>query len=330
MINPESFKDTLFERSSSHFNDLAIELFHYQFEQCEPYRRFVEGLKISPADVHDWKKIPHLPIEAFKKHQVMSGNFSPEVTYTSSGTTGAQTSRHFVRAKHWYERTFDEAFKLAYGPASQFKWLCLLPSYLERSGSSLIDMAENFIEQSNYPGSGFFLNNLDELKAEIALSKSENVPTILLGVSFALLDFADAIDEPLPPNVTVMETGGMKGRRKEMVRAELHEVLSKAFGKNQIHSEYGMTELLSQAYSSGNGLYETPPWMRVSLRDPADPLSSVPEGKTGGMNIIDLANVDSCAFIATQDLGRLHGETTFEVLGRFDDSDIRGCNLMVQ
>ncbi|NVK05169.1 MAG: acyl transferase [Flavobacteriia bacterium] len=322
-----TFKDTLFERSKGQFNEVALELFRYQVVHCEPYRRFVEGLKINPAEIQHWTDIPHLPIEAFKNHEVKTGNFEAEVVYTSSGTTGSNTSKHFVAHKSWYERVFTEAFKESYGSPDNYQWLCLLPSYLERKGSSLIDMAAQFIEQSKVGSSGFYLDNMNALMDQV--QKTADLPTVILGVSFALLDLAESHSQALGPNVIMMETGGMKGRRKEMIRAELHEVLTTSFHLPGIHSEYGMTELMSQAYSKGGGIYTSPSWMRVSLRDPADPLSTVRLGKTGGINIIDLANVDSCAFLATQDLGRLHSETTFEVLGRFDNSDIRGCNLMV-
>lgn len=327
MINTTTFKDTLFERSKGHFNEVALELFRHQVVHCEPYRRFVEGLRIEPSEIHHWTDIPHLPIEAFKNHEVKTGNFQAEVIYTSSGTTGPNTSRHFVEHKSWYERVFTEAFQEKYGSSADYQWLCLLPSYLERKGSSLIDMAAQFIEQSKVGSSGFYLDDMNALMDQV--QKTTDIPTVILGVSFALLDLAESHSQALGPNVIMMETGGMKGRRKEMIRAELHEVLTTSFHLPVIHSEYGMTELMSQAYSKGEGIYTSPWWMRVSLRDPADPLSKVRSGKTGGINIIDLANVDSCAFLATQDLGRLHSETTFEVLGRFDNSDIRGCNLMV-
>ncbi len=329
MINKASFKDTLFTVAAEDFNAAALSLFRYQAEACAPYQRFLKGLNTDTSRIEHWSQIPHLPIEAFKNHEVKSGRFESEVIYTSSGTTGNQTSRHFVEEKRWYEVVFIESFKRAYGDFSEYQWLCLLPSYLERKGSSLIDMAAYFCEHSAVGNSGFYLSNIDELKSEIEDAIQSKTPTILLGVSFALLDFAERHAINLPDYIQIMETGGMKGRRKEMVRGELHQILKEAFGVPSIHSEYGMTEMMSQAYSKGDGKYTSPPWMRVSLRDTADPLSPVRPGKTGGINIIDLANVDSCAFIATQDLGRLHSETTFEVLGRFDDSDVRGCNLMV-
>lgn len=332
-MNTDTFKDTLFERSAADFNSTALELFRHQAETCIPYKRFIEGLSVNPADIKRWQDIPHLPIEAFKNHEVKTGAFNPEAIYTSSGTTGSATSRHFVKHTAWYTRVFTEAFTLAYGSPSQFQWLCLLPSYLEREGSSLIDMAANFIETSEFEGSNFYLRNIDELRHQLEKAAQNKTPTVLLGVSFALLDFIDEAPIKLGENTLVMETGGMKGRRKEMIRAELHNELCEGFGVTEIHSEYGMTELMSQAYSNGHGLYSAPPWMRLQLRDTSDPLSKAKEGKTGGVNIIDLANVDSCAFLATQDLGRIHtdegGNATFEILGRFDESDVRGCNLLV-
>ncbi len=324
-----TIKDTFFKRASSDFNELALEVFRHQAEHCMPYRRFLDGLNVKASDIRSWMDIPHLPIEAFKNHQVQTGQFEPAITFTSSGTTGQVPSRHVVLDLDWYHRVFNEAFTWQYGSPSDYRWLCLLPSYLERKGSSLIEMASTFIQMSRYPESGFYLNNLEELHHQLNKANEDGRPTILLGVSFALLDLAEKHPLPLNPNIRIMETGGMKGRRKEMIRSELHEILEDAFNVNEVHSEYGMTELMSQAYSKGKGLYELPPWMRIKLRDPADPLSKVKEGKTGGMDIVDLANLDSCAFVATQDLGRLRTDTTFEVLGRFDDSDIRGCNLMV-
>lgn len=329
MINPDTFKDTLFTRAQSDFEGAALDLFRYQAKSCEPYSRFIKGLGISPETITRWEDIPFLPIEAFKNHDVKSGRFNPEVIYTSSGTTGSHPSRHYVRNRSWYEQVFVESFRYCYGEPMEYQWLCLLPSYLERSGSSLIDMAAHFIDRSFYDGSGFYLNEFDPLKEKLKHAVEHHIPTVLLGVSFALMDLAEHSDLQLSPDIIVMETGGMKGRRKELVRAELHDLLTSAFGIDRIHSEYGMTELMSQAYSKGSGIYRSPPWMRILLRDPADPLSRVPVGKTGGIDVIDLANIDSCAFIATQDLGRIHGTATFEVLGRFDDSDIRGCNLMI-
>ncbi len=323
-----SFKDTFFRRAKDDFNALALEVFRYQAVSCDPYRRFLEGLSMGVEEVEHWRDIPHLPIEAFKNHQVVSGAFHPEQIFTSSGTTGQQPSRHFVAQSSWYQKVFTQSFDFAFGSPNNFKWLCLLPSYLEREGSSLIEMAQAFISESNHAGSGFFLNDTGRLLDELRKSNEDGTPTILLGVSFALLDLAEQFPMELAPHIWLMETGGMKGRRKELIRSELHQILMDAFRVSEVYSEYGMTEMMSQAYSKGRGIYELPPWVKVKFRDPADPLEQVPRGKTGGLDIVDLANLDSCAFLATQDLGKERSETTFEVLGRFDQSDIRGCNLM--
>jgi hypothetical protein len=270
-----------------------------------------------------------LPIEFFKSHAVLSSADPVDVTFTSSGTTGMITSRHYVTDVSWYVQSFRSAFSLFYGDIENNTILALLPAYLEREGSSLIYMADDLIKQSNNPDSGFFLYDHDKLYHQLKKQQEANKPTLLIGVTFALLDFIDKYQLSFP-ELIVMETGGMKGRRKEMIREELHEQLCKGFGVDAIHSEYGMTELLSQAYSKGNGLFNCPPWMRIITRDTNDPMNILNSGKAGGINVIDLANINSCAFIATQDLGRVYADNSFEVLGRFDNSDIRGCNLMVQ
>ncbi len=270
-----------------------------------------------------------LPVEMFKNHQVKSGKFEAEEVFVSSGTTGSITSRHFVRENSWYLHMAEESFRFAYGNAEDFCFLCLLPSYLERQGSSLVYMAEHFIRKSRYPESGFYLYAGEKLFSRLSHVQKEGIPTILLGVSFALLDFAESNPVELGHSVKIMETGGMKGRRKEMVREELHAILCQAFGANEIHSEYGMTEMLSQAYSKGNGLFHPPPQMKVIITDINDPTETVATGKTGMVNIIDLGNIDSCAFIATKDLGRVYADGSFEILGRYDYSDVRGCNLLI-
>ena len=269
-----------------------------------------------------------MPISFFKTHKVTSTQKEPETIFTSSGTTQSTTSKHFVPDIELYEKSFLKAFELFYGMPKDFCILALLPSYLEREGSSLIYMVNSLIEKSGHPHSGFYLHNLEELHQKLKILESKGAKTLLIGVSFALLDLVEQFPSNLT-NTTVMETGGMKGRRKELIREELHQILEKGLGVEHIHSEYGMTELLSQGYSKGNGIFETPPWMKIVTRDTEDPLSIQPNGKTGGVNVIDLANLYSCSFIATQDLGKTHPNGTFEVLGRFDDSDIRGCNLMV-
>jgi len=251
-----------------------------------------------------------------------------EVTFTSSGTTGITTSSHFVTDVGWYAESFRSAFRLFYGDIEKYCILALLPSYLEREGSSLIYMADDLIKQSNNPDSGFFLYNHDELYHQLKKQQSGQKPTLLIGVTFALLDFIEHYKLNFP-ELIVMETGGMKGRRKEMIREELHTTLCNGFGVDAIHSEYGMTELLSQAYSKGNGIFNCPPWMKIIARDTNDPMSLLNDDKAGGINVIDLANINSCSFIATQDLGKVYADNSFEVLGRFDNSDIRGCNLLI-
>lgn len=282
---------------------------------------------IHPEKVTALEQIPFLPIEFFKSHQVMTGNFKSKVVFSSSGTTGSVTSAHFVKDQMLYEKSFSKAFELFYGPMSNYRILALLPSYLEREGSSLVYMVDRLMKTSGHPENGFYLNDLKALRTSLISLERANKKTLLIGVSFALLDFAEHFGLPLR-NTTIMETGGMKGKRKEIVRSELHEILQKAFSIKNVHSEYGMTELLSQGYSQGNGLFRPPPWMKVLTRDTEDPLHTQKPGQTGGLNIIDLANVHSCSFIATQDLGKVHADGSFEVLGRFDHADVRGCNLM--
>jgi phenylacetate-coenzyme A ligase PaaK-like adenylate-forming protein len=282
----------------------------------------------NPSDTKRIEDIPFLPIQFFKTHQVITGEKEPHIIFSSSGTTGSTTSKHYVHDLKLYEQSFTKAFELQYGQPTDYVILGLLPSYLERTGSSLIYMVNHFIKHSPHPESNFYLNNLEELYKTLQSLESQGKKTLLIGVSFALLDFVEQYQLRLNHTI-VMETGGMKGRRTELVRAELHEQLCQGFGVDCIHSEYGMTELLSQAYSKENGVFECPPWMKIVIRDTEDPLTILPPNKNGGINIIDLANLNSCAFIATQDLGKLHHNGSFEVIGRFDHSDVRGCNLMV-
>ncbi len=310
------------------FEEVALDVFKFQYENNEVYRDFCIHLRKSPKNVSSSLEIPFMPISFFKTHRVVSTQKEPETIFTSSGTTQSTTSKHFVPDVELYEKSFLKAFELFYGIPKDFCILALLPSYLEREGSSLIYMVNSLIEKSGHPHSGFYLHNLEELHQKLKILESKGAKTLLIGVSFALLDLVEQFPSNLT-NTTVMETGGMKGRRKELIREELHQILEKGLGVEHIHSEYGMTELLSQGYSKGNGIFETPPWMKIVTRDTEDPLSIQPNGKTGGVNVIDLANLYSCSFIATQDLGKTHPNGTFEVLGRFDDSDIRGCNLMV-
>ncbi|WP_114936566.1 acyl transferase [Mucilaginibacter endophyticus] len=310
------------------FNDTALQVFNYQARHNPVYRQFIEGLKIDPASITSYGQIPFLPIEFFKSHTILSTDEPIEVTFTSSGTTGMITSSHRVTDTSWYEDSFRKAFTIFYGDIKDYTVLALLPSYLEREGSSLIYMVDDLIKQSNNPDSGFFLYNHDELFHQLKKQQAAGKPTLLIGVTFGLLDFIENYQINFP-ELVVMETGGMKGRRKEMIREELHDILGKGFGLKHIHSEYGMTELLSQAYSKGDGIFNCPPWMKIIIRDTNDPLSTLQTGKTGGISVIDLANINSCAFIATQDLGRIYADGSFEVLGRFDQSDIRGCNLLI-
>ncbi len=322
-------KEHVFSISSKdQFDAVALQVFKYQAGHCKIYRDFIKGLMIDPDQISGVDRIPFLPISFFKNHAVKSNTTQAETIFTSSGTTGMITSQHFVTDVTWYEASFRKAFQLFYGDIKSYTVLALLPSYLEREGSSLIYMAADLIKQSENTDSGFYLYNHEELFQQIVKQKVEGNPTLLIGVTFALLDFVEQYQIDFP-ELIVMETGGMKGRRKEMIREELHSILCYGFGVKSIHSEYGMTELLSQAYSKGEGVFACPPWMRVLIRDTNDPLSLVAENKTGGINVIDLANINSCSFIATQDLGKLSSNGEFEVLGRFDNADIRGCNLLI-
>jgi phenylacetate-coenzyme A ligase PaaK-like adenylate-forming protein len=314
--------------SQKDFNEITLQVFAYQFQQNQVYREFCQLLKRNPENVSRIEDIPFLPIEFFKNKKVISGKNPEEIIFTSSGTTGTATSKHYVTDINIYEESFLKAFKLFYGNPEEIVILALLPSYLERQGSSLIYMANSLIKRSKNPESGFYLNDLQSLQRKLTVLDKSGKEILLLGVSFALLDLVETYQFDLK-NTTIMETGGMKGRRKEMIREELHQILAKGFGVKKIHSEYGMTELLSQAYSKGNGVFETPAWMKILIRDPEDALSYQPERKTGGINLIDLANFNSCSFIATQDLGRKINTDKTEILGRFDNSDIRGCNLLI-
>ncbi|MCA0152127.1 LuxE/PaaK family acyltransferase [Winogradskyella vincentii] len=315
-------------KSEEEFESLALEIFKFQFDNNPVYRSFCDLLYKHPSDVNSISKIPFLPIQFFKTHEVLSSRKQPQKVFTSSGTTGNVTSKHFVTDLNIYESSFKKGFEYFYGNNDDYAILGLLPSYLERDGSSLIYMVDYLIQKSNHPKSGFYLKNLDELAETIQFLEAQKQKTILIGVSFALLDFVESHSIKLK-NTIVMETGGMKGRRKEMIRTELHTILKEGFGVDHIHSEYGMTELLSQAYSKGNGIFECPPWMKILTRDTEDALTLQKTNKSGGINIIDLANINSCSFIATQDLGKVHDSGDFEIIGRFDNSDIRGCNLMV-
>ena len=315
---------------SSHkqFEKIALKVFRFQYENNLVYQEFCDFLKVDKQSVKTLQQIPFLPIQFFKNHNVVSNTNEIQETFTSSGTTGMITSKHLVTDVSIYEQSYRNAFSEFYGNIEDHAILALLPSYLERSGSSLIYMVKDLIELSNNEHSGFYLHNYDELIAKLIELDNAGQNILLIGVTYALLDLVEKQKFQLK-NTIIMETGGMKGKRKELIRAELHEILCDGFGVSSIHSEYGMTELLSQAYSLGNGIFECPAWMQILIRDTEDAMTYVSNGKTGGINVIDLANINSCSFIATQDLGKKYPNNSFEVLGRFDNSDIRGCNLMV-
>ncbi len=308
---------------------LALEVFRFQYERNHIYKKFCDALGRNPGNVNRLDDIPFLPVGFFKTHRVVSFSGQERHVFTSSGTTGSDPSKHVVFDISLYERSFTQCFRLFYGEPASYCVLALLPSYLERKDSSLVYMASRLIGESGHPDSGFYLDDLECLANRLEILGKSETKVLLLGVSFALLELAEKFPMPLR-NAIVMETGGMKGRRREMVREELHEILCRAFHCDAIHSEYGMTELFSQAYSFGRGLYACPPWMKVLIRDVNDPLSPGAAGRTGGINIIDLANLYSCSFIATQDLGKTQPDGRFEVLGRFDHSDLRGCNLLLE
>ena len=322
-------KDIFSIQSQEEFLQHSLETFRYQATHTALYKQYIENLGINTDEVIALEDIPFLPIDFFKSHKKITEGRAENIISSSSGTTGSVTSAHYVSDLSLYAKSFNQAFKLFYGEPEQFAILALLPSYLERSGSSLIYMVDDLIKQSTYPESGYFLYNHDDLFHQLNALKNQSIPTILFGVTYALLDFIEQHSINFP-ELIVIETGGMKGKRKEMIREELHEILKQGFGVPTIHSEYGMTELLSQAYSKGNGVFRCPPWMNVLVRELNDPFSYRKPNQTGGINVIDLANINSCSFIATQDLGKKYDDESFEILGRFDQSDIRGCNLLIQ
>jgi phenylacetate-coenzyme A ligase PaaK-like adenylate-forming protein len=329
MTSAKFSKDKIFSVTTGTFDALAIEVFRFQLQNNKVYREFVRMLypeeKIN--SISDVKDIPFLPIELFKTQEIITEN-RHQVLFESSGTTGVSTSKHFIADIQLYIQSLSAGFRYFFGDPADYVFLALLPSYLERKSSSLVYMANELMKQSINPLSGFFLYNLNELYYRIKDAKKKEQKIFLIGVTFALIDFALLYKIDLKDDV-VMETGGMKGKRKEMIREEVHSILSKSFNKNLIQSEYGMTELLSQAYSFGDGIFRCPPWMKVFIRDMRDPLTILPTSETGGINVIDLANIYSCPFIATGDIGRSFKDGSFEVLGRFDEAEIRGCNLMV-
>lgn len=317
----------IFGTGDSGFEALALDIFQFQLKNNAVYQAYVNALGTDPSRVSSIDRIPYLPVRFFKSKEVKTGEFEPEVIFESSGTTGMVSSRHQVKDLSLYRESFTRGFELFYGPASAYCIIGLLPSYLERDNSSLVLMVDELIRRSNQPESGFYLDDFNKLAGVLRDLEARQQPTLLIGVSFALLDFAEQYKMPLKHTI-LMETGGMKGRRKELIRPELHAILREAFSVPAVHSEYGMTELLSQAYSKGEGIYHCPPWMKVLVRDDEDPLHVMQTG-AGVVNIIDLANIHSCSFIATDDAGRVHADGSFEILGRVDGSDMRGCSLLV-
>ncbi len=329
-----AFEHDIFSITTASFEASALQLFAYQYEHNQTYQAFCKALRVEPASVRSLQQIPFLPIQFFKSAPIRTGDFVAQKTFESSGTTGSINSRHEVKDLGIYENSFRTAFKMFYGDVKKYCILGLLPSYLERGHSSLVYMVNDLITQSGHSNSGFYLYDLEKLHNTLTENEQHNVSTLLIGVTYALLDFAEQYPMPLR-HCIVMETGGMKGRREELTRAEVHAQLQTAFELPAVHSEYGMTELLSQAYSQGQGIFQCPPWMKVVVRaedDPLDVQQAPPAGKAyaaGVINIIDLANVHSCAFIATDDVAKLYADGSFEVLGRLDNSDLRGCGLMI-
>jgi hypothetical protein len=330
MTSAPPLEDRIFaltEHNDVAFDRLALELFRFHAAENETYGTFIRHLGVQVDDVRTVDRIPFLPIELFKRHIIGVFNAPPDAVFVSSGTTNSERSHHHVAHLSVYDRSLSACFRLFFGNPKDYCILALLPSYIERSNASLVHMARRLIEQSGHPDNGFYLDRLTTLSKLLQKNSSKGQRTLLIGVTFALLDLAER-HPSLLANCTVIETGGMKGRRREMLREEVHEVLCKAFGQQSIASEYGMTELLSQAWSLGEGLFRTPPWMRVMVRESHDPLTNANRGR-GALNVIDLANLHSCPFIATQDLGEVHRDGSFTVLGRMDQAEMRGCNLMV-
>ncbi len=324
----------VFAASAYNFTELALELFQFQYQYNTVYHKYCNSLKISIREVNSLNKIPYLPIEFFKSHQIKTTEFEPETEFESSGTTTTINSRHFIKDLRLYKKSFTTCFEKFYGTAINICILGLLPSYLERKNSSLVFMVDELIKQSGHNLSGFYLYDYEKLHRTILHNEILKQPTLLIGVTFALQEFAAKYPMQLR-NTIIMETGGMKGRKEEITRQEVHRQLQNNSGLDLVHSEYGMTELLSQAYSKGDGIFHCAPWMKVLIREEDDPFAiylsnSIKEKPiSGAINIIDLANIYSCCFIATDDIGRLYNNESFEVLGRMDSSDSRGCSLMM-
>jgi hypothetical protein len=324
----KSFALKIYQSNARPFEDIAMEIFHFQVNHNPLYAAYVQNLGIDSKAIRRTEQIPYMPISFFKGHTIQTGGWEPEMFFTSSGTTGAVNSRHAVMDLSFYLEHSRKCFEFFLGDLRNYHFLALLPSYLERTGSSLIAMMEYFIRNSESPASGFYLHNQEQLVQDVEKLRNDNRKTILWGVSFALLDLVEKF-HPDFGHCMVFETGGMKGRRKEITRMELHDTLRKGLGVNKIYSEYGMTELFSQAYTDGGDRFKTPPWMRVVGRDVTDPLTKGLLGETAGINVIDLANWSTISFLETEDLGKIYGDGTFEVMGRMDNSDVRGCNLLI-
>lgn len=324
----KSFETQLYNVNESNFEDIALSLFQFQATHNPTYRSYIQGLDIDPNLVDTLEKIPYLPISFFKSHAIQTGDWMPMAEFKSSGTTGSSTSRHLIKDFQFYLSHSKRCFEFFFGDIRQYHFLALLPSYLERKGSSLVAMINHFIKESQSPFSGFYLHNYDQLLKDAKRLRSDARKTILWGVPFALLDIAEK-HRPDLSHCMIFETGGMKGRRREMTRAELHGILKESFRVREVFSEYGMTELLSQAYSLGNETFRCPPYMKVLTRDITDPFQVVVES-TGGINVVDLANFNSIAFIETEDLGKKSKNGSFEIVGRMDNSEVRGCNLLIE
>jgi hypothetical protein len=320
--------DFLKVKSKEQFDELALKTFFYQVEEVEIYSKYVQQIGIDISAIKHADEIPFLPISFFKSHQIVAKEEKSVLSFSSSGTTGTVPSKHFIVDTTLYERSFNQCFQLFYGDPQQYCILALLPSYLERNNSSLVYMVDSLIKKSAFIESGFYLNDYQSLYNQLTVMHNREIPVILFGVTFALLEFVKLFPGDFS-NLTVIETGGMKGRGKELIREDLHNILRDGFGVKTIHSEYGMTELLTQAYSKEAGIFDCPPWMKIVIRDMNDPLTTIGTNQFGAVNVIDLANYFSCSFIATQDLGRIDDEGKFEITGRFDESEMRGCNLMM-
>lgn len=314
-------------KTKSDFEVMALKIFQFQYENNAIYRNFVDFMKIDSSSIKSISQIPFLPIELFKNHKIVSGDFCEEALFLSSGTGSMSRSKHYVKSLQLYENSFMKSFEIFFGNVDEYSVFALLPSYIEQGNSSLVYMVEKIIEKSRKGVGGFYLHDFEKLSSDLKEVKSKGLKVFLIGVTYALLDFSEKFAMDLSDAI-IVETGGMKGRKEEMLKSELHSILKTKFGVSKIYSEYGMAELLSQAWSEGEGVFRNPPWMKILVREETDPLNVSETQGRGGINIIDLANLYSCSFIETQDLGKLHSDGSFEILGRFSGSDVRGCSLL--